>query len=748
MNRLSLRKWIAAGSGCVLAAGMLLAPFEMSGSASVLYAQEKRGAYDKLLTQKEVEERVQQWITIPADYKLRNSRLEIDDDQTGSPYWSISWETTDKKSNKFIHTSVNAQTGELISFFKYTRNNKTMKKAVSEKEAEKTAWAFIEKVAKSKKDSLSKANEIVPLTNNNHFTFVYTRMSDEIPFIENGVTIKVDADGEITSYNLTWDDGKIPSPKAAISLEQAEKTLKGLLDPQVRYMRSDRYKNRNSRDVTYTPVYIYGNDNAKFLDANSGEAISPNGSKAETSKKITPLGDKITFTKNQAPEKIGKDQAEKIAMKWAERLAKGWVYNGSGGTGSSADSTGIKTLNWSFRFISTNQSSPSNEEEIRIKINDKGQFQSFSKHNNETSEDTKGKKAIDKKEAEKVAIEMIKSLYPDHTGQLYLKTGDDPYIRGDKGRSYIFTFGYLYKDTPIDDRDIEVEVNKFNNEVTDIWLYQKENGSPLRSNDVFEKIQVSKKEAIEKEIKEKKVMLTYYKAPFYFAAADESVKESSQEIPIQLVYRYVGNEKSVNAATGELIEPWGFSDAKSATDIEGHKSEEALGNMLNRGLFFLEDGKLEPDKEISRAQFVGLMISISNELSHDYRSYDDENDEKPYTYSDVPTNHPYYAAISQASQFKIIPSTARFEPDRAITRYEAIQMFMQTLQFGALLSKSDIFQSPYPDVTAEQVPAYTLAHALGYLSAPKGTKVEPNKNVTRAEAAELIYQFYQQYRHE
>ncbi|MDN9008462.1 YcdB/YcdC domain-containing protein [Brevibacillus laterosporus] len=746
MNRLSLRKWIAAGSGCVLAAGMLLAPFEMSGSASVLYAQEKKEAYGKLLTQKEVEERVKQWITIPADYKLRNSRLEIDDEQAGSPYWSISWETSDK-NNKFINASVNAQTGELIGLFKYTRNNKTVKKAVNEKEAEKTAWAFIEKVAKSKKDSLSKANEIVPLTNNNHFTFVYTRMSDEIPFLENGVTIEVDADGEITSYNLTWDEGKIPSPKAAISLEQAEKTLKGLLDPQVQYMRSDRHKNRNSGDVTYTPVYIYGNNNAKFLDANSGEAISSNGRKAETSKKITPLGDKITFTKNQTLEKIGKDQAEQIAMKWAERLGKGWVYNGTGGTGSSVDSTGIKTLNWSFRFISNNQSSPSNEEEIRIKINDKGQFQSFSKRNDKASEDTKGKKAIDKKEAEKVAIEMIKSLYPDHTGQMYLKTGDDPSIRGDKGRSYIFTFGYLYKDTPIDGRDIEVEVNKFNNEVTDIWLYQREDGSPLRSNNVFETIQVSKKEAIEKEIKEKKAMLTYYKAPFYIARADESVKESSQEIPIQLVYRYVGNEKYVNAATGELIEPWGFSDAQSATDIEGHKSEEALGNMLNRGLFFLEDGKLEPDKEISRAQFVALMVKISNELDLDYRSYDDENDEKPYTFSDVPTNHPYYAAISQASQFKIIPSSARFEPDRAITRYEAIEMFMQTLQFGSLLSKSDIFQSPYPDVEREQVPAYTLAYALGYMSTPKGTKIEPNKNVTRAEAADLIYQFYQQYRH-
>ncbi|XOS90643.1 PepSY1/2 domain-containing protein [Brevibacillus laterosporus] len=223
MSRLSLRKWIAASSGCVLVAGTLVAPFEISGNASVLYAKEKKVSYSKLLTQKEVEERVQQWITIPAEYKIRNSRFEKDDELTNSPYWSISWETSDKRSDKFIYTTVDAQTGELIRFHKYERNNKPAKKTVSEKEAEKTAGAFIEKVAKAKKDSLSKANEIVPLTNNKSFTFVYTRMSDGIPFIENGVTIKIDANGEITSYELTWDDGKIPSSKSSISIEQAEK---------------------------------------------------------------------------------------------------------------------------------------------------------------------------------------------------------------------------------------------------------------------------------------------------------------------------------------------------------------------------------------------------------------------------------------------------------------------------------------------------------------------------------------------
>lgn len=742
MSRLSLRKWIAASSGCVLVAGTLVAPFEISGSASVLYAKEKKVSYSKLLTQKEVEERVQQWITIPAEYKIRNSRFEKDDELTNSPYWSISWETSDKKSDKFIYTTVDAQTGELIRFHKYERNNKPAKMTVSEKEAEKTAGAFIEKVAKAKKDSLSKANEIVPLTNNKSFTFVYTRMSDGIPFIENGVTIKIDANGEITSYELTWDDGKIPSSKSSISIEQAEKKLKSLLDPQVRYMELDRYQSRKSGHITYTPVYKYGNNSARFLDANSGEAISPNGAKAEASNKITPLGDQITYEKNQAPSKISKEQAEKIAIEWGKKLANGWILNGSSGGGSSVDSTGAKIQDWGFRFISTDQS-----DEIRIKINDNGQLINYSKRNssrgNSRNSQESEKRAVDKQAAEKVAIELIKSIYPDHTGQLYLRTDEGHFGISDEDRAYSFTFGYLYKGIPIDDLGIEVEVDKYHNEVSSIWLNREENGAPWRNGDAFEENTLSKEEAIEKEIKEKKLMLTYYKAPFYIAKVEASEKESTEEIPIQLVYRYVGEEKHVNGVTGELVEPWGFSRDESASDIEGHKSEEALQDMLNRGLFILEDGKLEPDKEVSRAQFVGWMLGISNELVRAHM-LDDDDDEKPYTYSDVPTTHPYYSAISQASQLKIIPPTARFEPDRAITRNEALEIFMKALRFGPLLSKPDVFQSPYPDVTAEQVPAYTLAYALGYLKTPKGTNVGPNKIITRAEAAELMYQFYQQ----
>ncbi|XOS90642.1 hypothetical protein ACLMAB_17440 [Brevibacillus laterosporus] len=77
-------------------------------------------------------------------------------------------------------------------------------------------------------------------------------------------------------------------------------------------MELDRYQSRKSGHITYTPVYKYGNNSARFLDANSGEAISPNGAKAEASNKIIPLGDQITYEKIKHLQKSVKSKLKKL----------------------------------------------------------------------------------------------------------------------------------------------------------------------------------------------------------------------------------------------------------------------------------------------------------------------------------------------------------------------------------------------------------------------------------------------------
>ncbi|TPG71103.1 S-layer homology domain-containing protein [Brevibacillus laterosporus] len=748
MTNYSSRKWIAASCGCVLAVGVLTAPFQVFESPSVVYAAEKKVSYGTLLNQQEAEARGKQWITIPTEYKLRNSQLTKDDETTERPTWSLSWETSGKKLEKIFAMTIDAQTGELLHFFQYDPGNKATAKKVSQKEAEKTAWAFVEKVAKDKTDSLSKANEIIPSSNENSLMFTYTRLVDDIPFIENGVNVIVDATGEISSYSLTWHKGELPSSKATLSIDEAEKKLKSLLDPQLQYTELGRHTKTAKSQTTFTPVYLYETNNAQLLDASSGEAFGSHGRKVEGNMKIEPLGDKTTYDNNQKQQKISKEEAQKIAVELGTSLAKDWLLNSSGRGGASYDSTGIKTQRWSFHFTSPlhDESSSNQESEIRISINDYGQLSSYSKDDRNyrgrgsTFEVASDKKTIDKQEAEKTASAMVKKIFPNHTGQIYLKSDEERFY-SNEAAPYRFTYGYLYKGIPITSNEIDVEVDKYSNEVSSINLDSGEDSFTWKNEENFEVSKISKEEAVANEIKQKKFMLTYFQAPFYVAREGISKEEVAKGIPVQLVYRYVGEIKNVNAVTGELVSPWSYIENKSASDIEGHKSEEALRAMLDRSFFTLEDGKVEPDKEVSRAEFVGWLIGLSNDLD---RGFDRNDSDEPVTYSDVSATHPYYAAISQAANMKLIPATTRFEPDRAITRAEALEFLLQTLHLEALLNKSDAFQSPYPDVKTEQVPAFSIAYALGYLKTPKGTNAEPTKTVTRAEVAEMIYQVYQQ----
>lgn len=732
-NLLSRRKWIAATSGCVLAAGVLVAPFQISGTATIVYAAEKVSA-GEMLSQKEAEARAKQWITIPAEYKLNDSKLQKADEWRDSPSWTFGWETADKKQSSSLDVTIDAKTGELTSFYKYGRDSKMSTKKISQKEAEQIAEAFVEKVAKDKKASLSKANEIIPVTSEGDLTFIYTRMVDNIPFIENGVTIKVDRKGEIVSYQLDWDNRKIPSSNATISLKEAEKKLYSLLDPQLQYTELDRYSARKKEQGTFTPVYQYGNSSARFLDANSGEALSMTGRKAENNKKIVPLGDKKSVDKNERPQKIDKTDAEKIAKEWSKKLTDGWVYTGQRGSGSSGDGSGIQSQRWSFTFSPPNQTDPA----ITIAINDYGQIVAYDQQEESEIRNKSEQKAITKQEAEKTANEFIKKVYAQHTGQIYLNN-ESTYYFEEEPLVYTFTYNFLYNDIPINQSRIEVAVNKYTNQIESSWFGRGQKSFNWKNEDAFETHKISKEEAVVLETKQKKLLLTYYKAPYSTAIEGLEEKDIKElEIPIQLVYRYVGADKNINAVTGELVSSYGLEE-ETPSDIEGHPSEEALLEAIEQGLLRVEDGKIEPDKEVTRAEFIVWMLQLSASLDHRSHRLDEV---KPESFSDVPSTHRDYAAISQALKINLIPKTNRFEPDRAITRMEAVDFFMRMLKLEALLSNKEIYQSPYPDLKTEQVPAFALAYSMGYIKTPKGTNVEPTKTITRAEAAEMIYQFF------
>ncbi len=116
--------------------------------------------------------------------------------------------------------SVNAKTGELLSYYVYDDNSS--EKGISKEKAKNIADNFIKNAASEK------SSEMVYTERNDYstdsYTFWYKRQVNGIEYSDNGICITVNkADGKITSYDLTWYNDvtfasvdKVISEKAAL----------------------------------------------------------------------------------------------------------------------------------------------------------------------------------------------------------------------------------------------------------------------------------------------------------------------------------------------------------------------------------------------------------------------------------------------------------------------------------------------------------------------------------------------------
>jgi hypothetical protein len=110
-----------------------------------------------------------------------------------------------------INLSVDAKTGEILSYYYYSGHGNQTIKVTQDKLKEKVE-AFLKNIAKDKY-SLTRyveANEEempMPLSSENPFaSYNYTRLANGVPVNGNGLSVTYDAaKGEVTSYSNTWN---------------------------------------------------------------------------------------------------------------------------------------------------------------------------------------------------------------------------------------------------------------------------------------------------------------------------------------------------------------------------------------------------------------------------------------------------------------------------------------------------------------------------------------------------------------
>lgn len=714
----------------------LLAPalvgFPAPGAVPAAYAAEQKG---NELSREEAIQLVQQRIEIPAGYKLEDARYS--DWREDAPSWNLSWKN-DKDARIFIE--LDAVTGNIQRYSRFEVKPGPVAAAKLDAEAARQAAVrFLERVTSpEERAKLSEANEYTNLSGYSgglrEHSFTFTRVENGLPFLENGFEITLNAQGEVESFWRQWYEGELPEPsEAAISREEAENILSQGAAPSLVYSRQSSFVgNYLPADSSSTLIYQYEPLDPQFVDAVKGTLINALGEPAQA-RKIEPLG-RTVADPDRERKTITREEAQRIADELIKKFPGSYRSEGNSGSGASFGPDGIERRRWSFAYKPLHLKEQ-NVESLELTIGDKGDLVGYDRYPSRFGNSgRKIEQGVSWDQAVQSAVKLVQTLFADRLGEIYLagQAPNEEYIRElwERGESYTVRFGWLHNGVPIERADFGVAVDPVTGEAIEVRIFADElEALPVDTGEI-----VDLETARRAELAEKTLMLTYYQP------RPEEYSFTASSRPPLLVYRYVGDSGFVDARSGEWVSHAALQSSQTPQDIADHPQQAALDLALRRGLFSVTDGKLEPERQVTRGEMAQIVARMSDwEAFHTRMFLGRDDEEERFSFADVDEKHPLFGAIQKNLRNGYIAKEGRnFEPDKPITRAEAAEMLARLLGYGDLLDNPEMFAPAFTDLQQDQIAAVTILHGEGIFPGKSATRFEPNGTLTRADVAELI----------
>jgi len=227
-------------------------------------------------------------VEVPKGYAVGGRNLEHYYGVPGSRVWNIQFADSEKK--KWIRVSLDARSGDLVSFSKDQRFNpediyKEPQVKVSALQAQKTAEELIKKLQPGKFGQVVfrqwepemgpwvKTGKYAP----GAYNLVYARMANGVVYPENGFRVRVDATtGEVTSYQVIWLEAKFPSVQGVIDTASANEKFLADHPLDLEYGRGHQ-RLEGQRESDYYLIYRPRQGIGVMLDAVSGQEIDYQG---------------------------------------------------------------------------------------------------------------------------------------------------------------------------------------------------------------------------------------------------------------------------------------------------------------------------------------------------------------------------------------------------------------------------------------------------------------------------------------
>jgi hypothetical protein len=272
-----------------------------TAAVDVVLSPEEIKAVDdvsKLMTQEESEKlaRSLKHLKLTDDFKLESANLSRNWPIRADFQWQLNFRKIAAEKTKeaqYLYVSINAETGDLLNFYKNSAQygDKEIAK-INETDAKAAVEAFLKEIQPNKFketefDTRSNVNIKIDVGANAplQYNFSYIRKVNGVRFPDNSMTVGFDAvNGEITNYNMAWFNTEFPSVSKTISLDTAyNKMFSGIgLELQYKLKYTDEIMGKRvmlPQNPVKDVVLVYALKNGKplFLDAMTGNILDYDG---------------------------------------------------------------------------------------------------------------------------------------------------------------------------------------------------------------------------------------------------------------------------------------------------------------------------------------------------------------------------------------------------------------------------------------------------------------------------------------
>ncbi len=195
------------------------------------------------------------------------------------------------------------------------------------------------------------------------------------------------------------------------------------------------------------------------------------------------------------------------------------------------------------------------------------------------------------------------------------------------------------------------------------------------------------------------------------------------------------SEKDDSTVTNTVPDDKGHAD--KFTDLAGNWAKPYISALVEEGVINgVSDTEFAPNAKITRADFALMLIKALGMSS-----------DEPHGFADVNAGDYYNDAIAAAKTYGLVKGTSdvTFSPKANITRQDAVSIIARTLDaIGYTEGKAgdlSVFADASLIASYAKAPFEKLV-GLGFVNGNNGM-VNPTTNISRAEAAKLIYDLLQ-----